>query len=224
MNTAHLAQTLAVYAIPLLLAITLHEAAHAYVASYFGDDTARTLGRVTLNPLKHVDPIGTVLIPLALFLSGSGFLFGYAKPVPVNMRHMRRPRRDMALVALAGPMSNLLQAVAWMALGYVAASLGVQKTDFLARVCLAGVLSNLVLFAFNLFPVPPLDGGRVLAGLLPSALAQPFARIEPYGFFIVMGLMMMRVISEYWMNPVIQYTLSAMQWLLTPLQALLRFF
>ena len=220
MNTAHIVQTIAVYAIPLLLAITLHEASHGYVAWYLGDDTARSLGRVTLNPLKHIDPFGTVIIPLVLFASGSGFLFGYAKPVPVHMRHMRHPRRDMALVALAGPASNLLQAIVWAALGYCAARWGLQASDFFARVCTAGVLSNLVMFAFNLFPVPPLDGGRVLAGLLPPRWAYVFSRIEPYGFFIVMGLVMTQVIGTYWMRPVMHGALVAIQWLLTPLRPL----
>ncbi|MDO5653670.1 MAG: site-2 protease family protein [Brachymonas sp.] len=221
MNFAQTIQTIAVFAVPVLLAITLHEAAHAYVASRLGDNTAKALGRVTMNPLKHIDPIGTVLMPVLLYVAtGGSFVFGYARPVPVQTRQFRQPRRDMALVAVAGPLSNLLQAFAWMALGVVVAGLGLQPQEFLPRVCRAGVLTNVVMFAFNLFPLPPLDGGRILAWLLPQQLASLLRQIEPYGFFIVMALVTMGVISAWWMGPLMHITLTGMAWLLAPLKAL----
>ena len=165
----------AVYVVPVVLAITLHEAAHAYVAKYFGDNTAYALGRMTLNPIKHIDPIGTVLIPLVLFVSGSPFIFGYAKPVPVNFSRLRKPKQDMAWVALAGPAANLIMGFLWLLMNVLLAKFGVNST-FLFQVAKAGVLINLVLFAFNLFPVLPLDGGRIVASLLPNRLACQFAK------------------------------------------------
>ncbi len=221
-DTAVIVQTFAVYAIPVLLAITLHEASHAYASWYLGDDTARSLGRVTLNPFRHIDLLGTVVMPLLLYFgTGGRFVFGYAKPVPVQAHLLRNPRRDMALVALAGPGSNALQAIVWMAVGYVLPVLDMQPHEFLPRVCQAGVLSNLVMFAFNLFPMLPLDGGRILAGLLPPQWAARFSRIEPFGFYIVMALVMMRVITTWWMLPVITITLYAIETLLSPLRFLL---
>ena len=174
----------------MLFAITIHEAAHGYVARYFGDNTAYVMGRVTLNPIKHIDPMGTILMPLLLYFATSGaFLFGYAKPVPVNFGQLRQPKRDMVWVALAGPASNFIQAILW-AIGYtVLAGTGVNERFFL-EMCKAGVLVNLVMWAFNLFPLPPLDGGRVLVGLLPRRLAYAVSRIEPWGFFIVMALVL----------------------------------
>ena len=182
-----LIQTVLIYALPVLFSITVHEAAHGYAARYFGDYTATMLGRVTLNPIKHIDPIGTILMPLLLYFSTSGaFLFGYAKPVPVNFSHLRRPKRDMIWVALAGPASNFVQAIAWALLLVVLVATNVEERFFM-EMARAGVLVNLVMWAFNLFPLPPLDGGRILVGLLPTKAAITFSRIEPYGFFIVLA-------------------------------------
>ena len=222
MNPVHIIQTFAVYAIPVLLAITLHEASHAYAAWHFGDETARAQGRVTLNPFKHIDAIGTVAMPLLLYFgTGGRFVFGYAKPVPVQAHLFRHPRRDMALVALAGPTSNLLQTLVWMAAGYLAQVLGWERGDFFVRMSLAGVLTNLAMYAFNLFPMLPLDGGRILAGLLPAAWAPRFSRLEPFGFFIVMALLMAHVIDSLWMRPLVNGTLRVLVWLLAPLRLLL---
>ena len=187
MDTSNLIQTVSVYAIPVIFAITLHEAAHGYAAKYFGDRTAAMMGRVTLNPFSHIHWVGTILLPLLLYFSTSGaLLFGYAKPVPVNFGNLRHPKRDMIWVALAGPGVNLIQAIVWALLYVVYTDFGVTEKFFLAM-CKAGVLSNVVMFAFNLFPLPPLDGGRIVVGLLPWKQAYQFSRIEPYGFFIVIG-------------------------------------
>ncbi|MGI9024076.1 MAG: site-2 protease family protein [Burkholderiaceae bacterium] len=194
-------QTITVYAIPVIFAITLHEAAHGYVAKHFGDATAFVQGRVTLNPLKHIDPIGTIVIPIVLAILTAGkFVFGYAKPVPVSFGNLRNPRRHMIWVALAGPVANLIQALLWSIFGVVIVLLAVQEPYFYAVVN-AGVLVNLVMFALNLFPVPPLDGGRVLAGILPMRLAVPYSRIEPYGFFIVLALVATGLLNV-WMLPI----------------------
>ena len=188
-----LIQTIAVYAIPVLLAITLHEAAHGYVARMFGDSTAWMLGRVTLNPLKHVDPVGTVLVPGVILLTSAlagagGMLFGWAKPVPVNFANLRHPKRDMIWVAAAGPGSNLVQAILWAFLFKLLLMAGVQERFFFL-VADAGIKVNLVLMALNLLPLPPLDGGRILVGLLPPGPSQALARVEPYGFFILIALL-----------------------------------
>ena len=218
-----LLEAVALYALPVVLAITLHEAAHGYVARYLGDNTAYVLGRVTLNPFKHIDPVGTILMPLLLYFATSGsFLFGYAKPVPVNFGRLRNPKRDMVWVALAGPASNFIQAILWglFLVGLVGA--GINET-FFVKMAQGGVLVNLVMWAFNLFPLPPLDGGRVLAGLLPRGAAQNFlARIEPYGFFIVMGLVLAGVLSNYWLRPLMALGYEAVNLLLTPVVALIR--
>ena len=219
MTTASIFQALVVYAIPVLLAITLHEAAHAYAAWYFGDDTARSLGRVTLNPIRHIDPLGTVAMPLLLYLSTAGsFVFGYARPVPVLARQLRNPRRDMALVALAGPLSNWLQALLWLALLHVAQRMGLPREGFLPDLCRAGVTVNLLMFAFNLFPMLPLDGGRILASLLPPSWARQFARLEPFGFYIVLLLLMTRVIDTVWMQPLLDMAFRVIYWVLIPLR------
>ena len=193
-------QTITVYAIPVIFAITLHEAAHGYVAKHFGDATAYVQGRVTLNPLKHIDPIGTLLIPIVLALFTS-FIVGYAKPVPVTFGNLRNPKRDMIWVALAGPVANLIQAFLWVVIGIVVTWMGVHE-EFFYNVVDAGVLVNLVMMAFNLIPLPPLDGGRVLTGILPMKLALPFSRIEPYGFFIVLFLVFSHLLDP-WMIAIV---------------------
>ena len=220
MDLANIIQTIAIYAIPVLFAITVHEAAHGYVARHYGDNTAWMLGRVTLNPLKHIDPLGTILMPLFLYIATSGaFLFGYAKPVPVRFDRLRHQKRDMIWVALAGPVSNLIQALFWGALLYVLLGLGVSEPFFL-QMCKGGVLVNIVMFAFNLFPLPPLDGGRVLAGLLPRHAANALSRVEPYGFFIVMALVVTGIVSSLWMRPLMNATYRLLEVLLTPLKLL----
>ncbi len=222
MNTSNLIQTVLIYALPVLFAITIHEAAHGYVARYLGDNTAYMMGRVTLNPLKHIDPVGTILMPLMLYFATSGaFLFGYAKPVPVNFGQLRNPRRDMIWVALAGPVSNFIQAILW-AIGF-AVLVGMDVSErFFLDMCKAGVLVNLVMWAFNLFPLPPLDGGRVLVGLLPQRQAYAVSKLEPYGFFIVMGLVLLGVVGTYWLRPLITLGYGAIGLLLTPLTSLLQ--
>jgi Zn-dependent protease len=214
-----LIQTFAVYALPILFAITLHEAAHAYAAKYFGDNTAFSQGRMSLNPIRHIDPVGTLLIPIILFFVGSPFLFGYAKPVPVEYGNLRNPKRDMAWVALAGPAANLVMALMWMALAVLlTAWQGVD--EYFMRMAQAGIITNLVIFAFNLFPVPPLDGGRIMFSLLPHRLAWRYAQLEPYGFFIVMGLAFLKVLN-YWMVPVMTAANAALAVAISPLTFLL---
>lgn len=221
MDIANLIQTVAIYALPVLFAITVHEAAHGYAALHYGDPTAHMLGRITLNPLKHIDPVGTILMPLMLYFATSGaFLFGYAKPVPVNFGRLRNPKRDMIWVALAGPGANLVQAVAWTLWLYLMYAMGLQEPFFL-EMAQAGVLVNLVMFAFNLFPLPPLDGGRILVGLLPMRQAMAVSRIEPYGFFIVLALVVAGVVGNLWLRPLMQATAAAIELLLTPVRLLL---
>ena len=212
-------QTIAVYALPVLFAITLHEAAHAYAAKYYGDLTAYSQGRMSLNPTKHIDPFGTILIPLLLALVGSPFLFGYAKPVPIDFSLLRHPKKDMAWVALAGPMANLLMGLLWMALFFVLDAADIDEAYFY-EVARAGVKINLILFAFNMFPLPPLDGGRILTSVLPNRYAFRFARFEPYGFFIMIGLMMLNLLN-YWMVPVISGANVLLNILISPLKFLL---
>ena len=212
-------QAIAVYALPVLFAITLHEAAHAYAAKYFGDLTAYSQGRMSLNPVKHIDPFGTILIPLLLALVSSPFLFGYARPVPVDFARLRNPKKDMAWVALAGPVANLVMGLLWMALFFVMDAANIEEAYFY-EVARAGVKINLVLFAFNLFPLPPLDGGRVMTSVLPMRWAFRFARLEPYGFFIMIGLMMLNLLN-YWMIPVITGANALLNILISPLKLLL---
>jgi len=216
----NLIQTVLIYALPVLFAITVHEAAHGYAARHFGDQTAWLMGRITLNPLKHIDPVGTVLMPILLYVATAGaFLFGYAKPVPVRFDLLRHPKRDMVWVALAGPGANLLQALLWGALMYLLLAAGVQERFFL-EMCRAGVLVNVVMFAFNLFPLPPLDGGRILVGLLPWRYAAALARVEPWGFFIVMALVLLGIVSVLWMQPVMGLTYRLLELLLSPFASL----
>ncbi|MEN9772084.1 MAG: hypothetical protein RJA58_727 [Pseudomonadota bacterium] len=221
MDLAQLIQTITVYAIPVIFAITVHEAAHGYAARYYGDNTAEQLGRITLNPIRHIDPIGTILVPLMLYFATAGaFLFGYAKPVPVNFGRLRHPKRDMVWVALAGPMANLVQALLWGAAFLILSSIGISER-FWFEMCRAGLLVNVVMFVFNLFPLPPMDGGRILVGLLPWRQANLVARIEPYGFFIVLALLIAGVISNLWMRPLMGLTEQFINLVLTPLRLIL---
>jgi Zn-dependent protease len=217
----NLVQTVLIFALPVLFAITIHEAAHGYVARALGDDTAYMMGRVTLNPIKHIDPIGTILMPLMLYFATSGaFLFGYAKPVPVDFGRLKRPKRDMIWVALAGPASNFIQAIFWALFYAVLVATGVNER-FFTEMARAGVLVNLVMWAFNLFPLPPLDGGRVLVGLLPARQAYALSRVEPWGFFIVLALVLFGIVSTYWLQPLMAVGYWVLRMLLTPLNFLL---
>jgi Zn-dependent protease len=179
--------------IPVLLAITVHEAAHGYAAKYFGDKTAFFLGRITLNPTKHIDPIGTVLIPGALLLLGAPFLFGWAKPVPVNFSNLKNPKKNMLWVALAGPASNFIMAILWTIL--LALSQKISGSIFLLGMCQVGVMINLVLMLLNLLPIPPLDGGRVAISLLPNPWSFKLAEMERYGMFFLLFLIMSGILS-----------------------------
>jgi Zn-dependent protease len=179
-----------VWALPLLVAITFHEAAHGFVAHLLGDDTAWRLGRVSFNPLKHIDPFGTIVLPGILLLLRSPFLFGYAKPVPVNFRALRWPRSGMVLVAAAGPAMNIALAVGAALIFHVIDDLPATVEQWVAENLKNALLINVVLAVFNLFPLPPLDGGRILVGILPQGVAAPIARLEPYGLLILIGLLM----------------------------------
>ncbi|RCW73723.1 site-2 protease family protein [Pseudorhodoferax soli] len=222
MNFDAILQNLLIFALPVLFAITVHEAAHGYVARHYGDNTAYLLGRVTLNPVKHIDPLGTILMPIMLYLATSGaFVFGYAKPVPVQFGRLRNPKRDMVWVALAGPLANLVQALLWGIAFYLLVGMGVRE-PFFVKMCQAGMLVNVVMFAFNLFPLPPLDGGRVLVGLLPYKQAVLVSRVEPWGFFIVMGLVLAGVVGALWLRPIMGLTFAFLDLLLTPFSLLIR--
>ncbi|HEY5290749.1 MAG TPA: site-2 protease family protein [Burkholderiales bacterium] len=190
----NLVQTLAIYALPVIFAITLHEAAHGYVARHFGDNTAYVLGRVSLNPVRHIDMVGTILVPLLILVTsklfGSGILFGWAKPVPVDFSALRHPKRDMLWVAAAGPFANLLMALLWaLALKMAVVTQQNAFTLPLSLMAEAGITVNLVLMVLNLLPILPLDGGRIAVSLLPSRLAYRYSRLEPYGFPILLLLL-----------------------------------
>jgi len=198
-------QFIAIAVIPLVFAITVHEVAHGWVAKQLGDPTAQRLGRLTLNPIRHIDPIGTLLVPGLLLLLG-GFIFGWAKPVPVTWGNLRHPKRDMAIVAAAGPGANLVMAVLWALMAKLAtvlpASLAILAQP-LVYMGIFGVTINVVLMVLNLLPLPPLDGGRVAVGLLPGPLAWQLSRLEPYGFFILIGLLATGVL-HYLIGPPIE--------------------
>ena len=181
-------EEIALVAIPVIVAITLHEAAHGYVARYFGDDTAERAGRISLNPLRHVDPFGTILLPAFLLLTHAGFLFGYAKPVPVNFAGLRHPKRDMIWVAAAGPGMNILIAAISAALLYAAIHLGAANERFLLAALWTSVDINLVLAVFNLLPIPPLDGGRVAVGLLPQPFSMALAQLSRFGMLLLLAI------------------------------------
>ncbi|PLC51323.1 site-2 protease family protein [Pollutimonas subterranea] len=189
-----LIQTITVYALPVLFGITLHEASHGYVARMFGDPTAWQAGRISLNPVRHIDLVGTIIVPLVLLFSsklmgGAGLLFGWAKPVPVDWSRLRRPKRDMLWVALAGPASNLVMAIIWAISLRILAETGATADDFWVKMTIAGIQVNLVLMALNLLPLPPLDGGRIVFSLLPSRMAWQYSKVEPYGLLILIVLM-----------------------------------
>jgi Zn-dependent protease len=213
-----LIRNLAVYALPVLFAITLHEAAHAYAAKHFGDTTAYAAGRMSLNPMSHIDPFGTVIIPVLLYLT-TGFVFGYARPVPIDFSRLRNPKRDMAWVALAGPAANFIMALLWTILGIVLDALQVSE-PFWHKMAYAGLITNLLFFAFNLIPIPPLDGGRVAVSLLPNRLAYKYARLEPYGFFIVLALIFLKVLN-FWVVPVVMAGQGLLSLIVSPLNLLL---
>lgn len=222
MDKLNLVQQISVAALPLLFAITLHEVAHGWVAKQLGDKTAMMLGRLTLNPLKHVDPVGTVLVPGLLILSGFifgsglGFIFGWAKPVPVNWKQLRSPKRDMALVAVAGPLANFIMAILWALVAKLAIVL---QSPFASEPLLfmggIGISINLILMVLNLLPIPPLDGSRIVSSVLSGPLAWKYSRIEPYGFLILIGLLVMGVLG-----PILRYPLPALQQLVTGLAGL----
>jgi Zn-dependent protease len=212
-----LIQTIAVYAIPVIFAITLHEAAHGYVARLFGDPTAQQLGRVSLNPIRHIDPVGTLLVPLAILLAAKllgspGLLFGWAKPVPVDFGRLRRPKRDMLWVAAAGPGANILMAILWAIVLRLLSKSGIAD-GFWPSMALAGISINLVLMALNLLPILPLDGGRILFSLLPNRLAWSYSRIEPYGMMIVLLLLFTGALQVF-MVPFFAFGKAIVGWFL----------
>jgi Zn-dependent protease len=197
MDLSALVQAIAIAALPIILAITLHEAAHGYAARHFGDPTAWMQGRITLNPLKHIDPVGTVALPLVLFAIGSPFVFGWAKPVPVNFGNLRNPKRDMLWVAAAGPAANLAMALFWGAVLKLAWLLPLNYFSVpMAEMAKFGIVANVVLMVLNLFPLPPLDGGRIAVSLLPHRAAWKFAQIERFGFPILLVLLFTGILGK----------------------------
>ena len=208
-------QLITIAIIPLLFAIVVHEVAHGWVARQLGDDTAYLMGRLTLNPLKHIDPIGTILVPLILILT-VGFAFGWAKPVPVNFNNLRNRRRDTALVAVAGPFANLLMAIAWALIAKLASLLPdsiAMLTSPLILMSMFGMIINAILMVFNLIPIPPTDGGRIATSLLPPRLGYQLSRVEPYGFFIILALLLSGVIWKL-LDIVVQTVMQLIQFIL----------
>lgn len=196
-----LIQKIIVWAVPVVFAITVHEVAHGWVANRLGDPTARMLGRLTLNPIKHIDPVGTIVVPLLLLLLPGGFIFGWAKPVPVTQQNLRNQRRDMAIVAAAGPLSNILMALFWGSVAMLGTHVDLGSVGQPLRLMgEAGILINIALAVLNLLPLPPLDGGRVVSNLLPPRLSARYDRVEPYGFIILVGLMVTGILW-YIMGP-----------------------
>lgn len=214
---ADIFQTALIWALPSVLAITLHEAAHGWMAHRLGDPTARQMGRVTLNPVPHIDPVGTIALPLLLYLVSSGaFLFGYAKPVPVDESRLRHPHRDMMWVALAGPASNFLQALMWMVVIVLLAVLLPQER-VLRGMAEVGVSINLMLWAFNLLPLPPLDGGHIAGGLLPPRLARSLTRLQHWGLPIVLLLLALGLLGPYWLQPLTEAAQAVLRLMVQPL-------
>jgi len=208
-------QIIAIAIIPLLYAIVVHEVAHGWVARQLGDNTAYMMGRLTLNPLKHIDPIGTILVPLVLLLT-VGFAFGWAKPVPVNFNNLRNRRRDTILVALAGPLVNLLMAISWALVAKLSSLLPDSMTALTTPLILMstfGMIINAILMVFNLIPIPPTDGGRIATNLLPPALGDQLSRVEPYGFLIILGLLLSGVIWKL-LDMVTQTVMQLIQFIL----------
>jgi Zn-dependent protease len=198
-----LIQKIAVWSIPVIFAITLHEVAHGWIASKFGDQTARMLGRLTLNPIKHIDPIGTIVVPVALLFMG-GFIFGWAKAVPIDTRNFKNPSRDMAWVAVAGPIANLFMAIGWAVIAKIGFMIQMSTPEigqFMVYTGIAGVSINLILLVLNLLPIPPLDGSRVLSAFLSKKLAWQYNRLEPFGFMLLLGLLVMGMLSPLLMGP-----------------------
>ncbi len=196
-------QAITILALPVIFAITLHEAAHGYAARYFGDPTAWQMGRISMNPLRHIDPVGTVLMPLMILLfSGGSFLFGYAKPVPVDFSRLRKPKQDMLWVALAGPAANLVMAMFWALMFKFSWELPMFFSTPLARMAEAGIQINCVLMVLNLLPLPPLDGGRIAVSLLPHRLAWKYAQLERWGFPILLVLLFTGILGAI-MNPLV---------------------
>ena len=213
-----LIQAITIYALPVLFGITLHEAAHGYVARMFGDPTAWQAGRISLNPVRHIDLMGTIIVPLFLLFStkllgGGGLLFGWAKPVPVDWSRLRRPKRDMLWVALAGPASNLVMAVIWAVGLRILAETGATSTSFWVQMTIAGIQVNLILMALNLVPLPPLDGGRIVFSLLPDRMAWQYSKIEPYGIVILIVLMLTGVLWTV-LQPLLAFGQLIVNWFL----------
>lgn len=209
MNELSMVQKIAVWVLPVVFAITVHEVAHGWVAKKYGDNTAYMLGRLTLNPLKHIDPFGTIILPGLLLLTGTGFIFGWAKPVPVDARNFKKPRQDMAVVAIAGPVSNLLMATGWALVVRIGGMVGESLkavAEPLVYMGVAGISINLVLALLNLLPIPPLDGSRVLSGFLPNRLAWQYNQLERYGFIILLVLLYTKIL-----NAILAYPLYFVQ-------------
>ncbi|MEO7496917.1 MAG: site-2 protease family protein [Massilia sp.] len=214
-----LMQTIAVYALPVIFAITLHEAAHAYAARYFGDSTAFAAGRMSMNPLRHIDPFGTIVLPILMFMF-TPFVFGYAKPVPIDFNRLRNPKKQMLWVALAGPASNFVMALGWLIVFKLLLASGLGEA-YPYQVAKAGVVVNILMFVLNLIPIPPLDGGRIVTSMLPNRYAFKFAKIERYGFFIVLALLAMKLL-DYWFVPMSALTQTLLELLTSPLTYLLK--